>query len=141
MDAERLAMIGALVQLQNQNLLRLQQAIDRRRRERRRRDRVVWDIQWILRRPEHAQNASIPMLASPLKQGLLQQCTAKPTPMFSIFPSCVQFRALSKFGSTLPTVQGTLQQSSGSGTRPLVGKWMIINYFCIYFISICAVIL
>ena len=27
MDAERLAMIGALVQRQNQNLLRLQQAI------------------------------------------------------------------------------------------------------------------
>ena len=139
MDAERLAMIGALVQLQNQNLLRLQQAVDRRRRERRRRDRVVWDIQWILRRPEHAQHAAIPMLASPLKQGRLQQCTAKPTPMFSIFPFCVQCRALSKFGSTLPTVQGTLQQSSGGG--PLVGKWMIINYFCIYFISICAVIL
>ncbi|XP_064077660.1 putative nuclease HARBI1 [Macrobrachium nipponense] len=53
MDAERLAMIGALVQQQNQNLLRLQQAVDRRRRERRRRDRVVWVRQWILRRPEH----------------------------------------------------------------------------------------
>jgi hypothetical protein len=53
MDAERLAMIGALVQQQNQNLLRLQQAVDRRRRERRRRDRVVWVSQWILRRPDH----------------------------------------------------------------------------------------
>ena len=53
MDAERLAMIGALVQQQNQNLLILQQAVDRRRRERRRRNRVVWVRQWILRRPEH----------------------------------------------------------------------------------------
>lgn len=53
MDAERLGMIGALVQQQNQNLLRLQQTVDRRRRERRRRDRVVWVRQWILRRPEH----------------------------------------------------------------------------------------
>ena len=52
MDAERLAIIGALVQQQNQNLLRLQQAVDRRRRERRR-DKVVWVRQWILRRPEH----------------------------------------------------------------------------------------
>ena len=52
MGAERLAMIGALVQQQNQNLLRLQQAVDRRRRERRR-NRVVWVRQWILRRPEH----------------------------------------------------------------------------------------
>jgi hypothetical protein len=34
MDAGRLAMIGALVQQQNQNLLRLQQVVDRRRRER-----------------------------------------------------------------------------------------------------------
>ncbi|XP_047490323.1 protein ALP1-like [Penaeus chinensis] len=50
MDAERLGMIGALVQQQNQNLLRLQQTVDRRRR---RRDRVVWVRQWILRRPEH----------------------------------------------------------------------------------------
>ena len=66
MDAERLAMIEALVQQQNQNLLRLQQAVDRRRRERRRRDRVLWVRQWILRRPEHVQNAAIPMFASPL---------------------------------------------------------------------------
>jgi hypothetical protein len=29
MDAERFAMIGALVQQQNQNLLRLQQAVER----------------------------------------------------------------------------------------------------------------
>jgi hypothetical protein len=41
MDAERLAMICELVQQQNQNLLRLHQAVDRRRRERRRKDRVV----------------------------------------------------------------------------------------------------
>ena len=40
MDAERLVMIGALVQ--QQNVLGLQQAVDRRRREKRRRDRVVW---------------------------------------------------------------------------------------------------
>jgi hypothetical protein len=53
MDAERLAMIGALVQQQNQNLVRLQQAVDRRRRERRRGDIVVWVRQCILRRPEH----------------------------------------------------------------------------------------
>ena len=53
MDAVRLVVIGALVQQQNQNLIRLQQAVDRRRRERRRRDRVVWVRQWILRRPEH----------------------------------------------------------------------------------------
>ena len=39
MDAERLAMIGALVQQQNQNLLRLQQAVDRRRREREKKER------------------------------------------------------------------------------------------------------
>ena len=52
MDSGRLAVIGALVQQQNQNLLRLQRAVDRRR-ERRRRDRVVWVRQWILRRPEH----------------------------------------------------------------------------------------
>ncbi|KAH3710181.1 hypothetical protein DPMN_069650 [Dreissena polymorpha] len=42
MDAVRLVVIGELVQQQNQNLLRLQQAVDRRRRERRRKDRVVW---------------------------------------------------------------------------------------------------
>ena len=53
MDAVRLVVIGALVQQQNQNLLRLQPAVNRRRRERRRRDRVVWVRQWILRRPEH----------------------------------------------------------------------------------------
>ncbi|KAH3846055.1 hypothetical protein DPMN_088348 [Dreissena polymorpha] len=52
MDAVGLVAIGALVQQQNQNLLRLQQAVDRRR-ERRRRDRVVWVRKWILRRPEH----------------------------------------------------------------------------------------
>ena len=50
MDAERLAMVGALVQRQNQNLLRFQQAVDRRRRERR---GVVLVRQWILRRPGH----------------------------------------------------------------------------------------
>jgi hypothetical protein len=33
MDAERLAMIDALVQQQNQNLLRLQQAVEREKRE------------------------------------------------------------------------------------------------------------
>ena len=52
-SAERLAAIGALVQQQNQNVVRVQQAVDRRRRERRRRDRVVWVRQWILRRPKH----------------------------------------------------------------------------------------
>jgi hypothetical protein len=34
MNAERLSMIGALVRQQNKNLHRLQQALDRRRRER-----------------------------------------------------------------------------------------------------------
>jgi hypothetical protein len=34
MDADGLAVIGALVQQQNQNLLRVQPAVDRRRRER-----------------------------------------------------------------------------------------------------------
>ena len=53
MDDVRLVVIGALVQQQNQNLLRLQQAVDRRRRERRRMNRAVWVRQWILRRPEH----------------------------------------------------------------------------------------
>ena len=47
-----LAAIGALVQQQNQKIIRLQHAVERRR-ERRRRDRVVWVRQWILRRPEH----------------------------------------------------------------------------------------
>ena len=45
-----LATIGALVQQQNQNIIRLQHAVERRR-ERRRRDRVVWVRHWILRRP------------------------------------------------------------------------------------------
>ena len=53
LSAERLAAICALVQQQNQNVVRVQQAVDRRRRERRRRDRVVWVRQWILRRPKH----------------------------------------------------------------------------------------
>jgi hypothetical protein len=52
MDAERLVMVGILIQQQQQNVIRLQQAVDRRR-ERRRRDRVVWVRQWIMRRPEH----------------------------------------------------------------------------------------
>ena len=94
MDAERLALIEALVQQQNQNLLRLQQAVDRRKRERRKRDRVLWVRQWILRRPEYVQNASIPakpMLATAkpmLKQRRLQRCTAKPTPDFVRSDEC-----------------------------------------------------
>lgn len=47
------SVIGVLVQQQNQNLHILQQAVDRRRRERRRRDRVVWVRQWIVKKPEH----------------------------------------------------------------------------------------
>ena len=50
MGVDMLATIGALVQQQNQNIIRLQHAVERRR-ERRRRDRVVWVRQWILRRP------------------------------------------------------------------------------------------
>jgi len=53
MDVERLAMVGLFVQQQNENLLRLQQVADRRKRKRRRGDRVVWDSPWIVRRPEH----------------------------------------------------------------------------------------
>jgi hypothetical protein len=41
MDAERLVMVGILIQQQQQNVIRLEQAVDRRR-EKRRRDRVVW---------------------------------------------------------------------------------------------------
>ena len=67
MDAERLAMIGALVQQQNQNFLRLQQAVDRRTRKRRR-DRVVLVRQWILKRHEHPQNTAIPTIVSPINQ-------------------------------------------------------------------------
>ena len=53
MDADKLAVIAALVHVQNENLLRLQQTVERRRREGRRRGRTVWVRQWILRRPEY----------------------------------------------------------------------------------------
>ena len=42
MDAEILAMIGALVQQQNEQILRLQRAIDERKRQESRRGRAVW---------------------------------------------------------------------------------------------------
>ena len=55
-----------------------------------------------------------------LKQRRLQRCTAKATPVFSIFfPILCAVTSVVEIRPPLPTVQGTLQQSSGGVTGPL----------------------
>ena len=55
-----------------------------------------------------------------LKQRRLQRCTAKTTPVFSIvFPILCAVTSVVEIRPPLPTVQGTLQQSSGGETGPL----------------------
>ncbi|KAH3869038.1 hypothetical protein DPMN_032194 [Dreissena polymorpha] len=120
MDAVRLVVIGALVQQQNQNLLRLQQAVDRRRRESRRRDRVVWVRQCLMRRPELGLHHKLIVELRNEDPRAFHHFMRMPPAMFD---DVVQRLAppIDQTRHQLPTKPGTWSQSCNHPTAP--GLW------------------
>jgi len=108
MDAERLAIVGSLVQQQDQNLLILQKAITKSVKTA---IKSIRSAPWSKSVMPNAQNAAISTLASllnqrslplatvkpPLEQRWLQRCTAKATPVFSMFTHFMRCRNLVPF--------------------------------------------
>ena len=90
----------------------------------------IWNRAAIECRPLNQRSLPLATVKPTLKQRRLQRCTAKATPVFSIFffsPILCAVTSVVEIRPPLPTVQGTLQQSSGGVTGPLGASFCSIS--------------